>query len=88
MSDADTCRVAKSLAAQATSTWSGARGAWSHRLAVSSAGVAHEIRNPIAAVRLKAENAVAAGPDSRRKDDALRVIVEQIGPSKLCCAIS
>jgi hypothetical protein len=27
MSDADTCRVAKSLAAQATSTWSGARAA-------------------------------------------------------------
>ena len=52
------------------------------------AGVAHEIRNPIAAMRLKAENAVAAGPDSRRKDDALRVIAEQIGPSKLCCAIS
>jgi hypothetical protein len=30
MSDADTCRVAKSLAAQATSTWSGARRA-AHR---------------------------------------------------------
>jgi signal transduction histidine kinase len=43
------------------------------------AGVAHEIRNPIAAMRLKAENAVAAGPDSARKDNALRAIVEQIG---------
>ena len=43
------------------------------------AGVAHEIRNPIAAMRLKAENAVAAGPDLARKDNALRVIVEQIG---------
>ena len=43
------------------------------------AGVAHEIRNPIAAMRLKAENAVAAGPDLARKDSALRVIVEQIG---------
>ncbi|UFW91972.1 HAMP domain-containing histidine kinase (plasmid) [Bradyrhizobium barranii] len=43
------------------------------------AGVAHEIRNPIAAMRLKAENAVAAGPDVARKDNALKVIVEQIG---------
>jgi signal transduction histidine kinase len=42
------------------------------------AGVAHEIRNPIAAMRLKAENAVAAGPDLARKDRALRAIVEQI----------
>jgi signal transduction histidine kinase len=30
-------------------------------------------------MRLKAENAVAAGPDLARKDNALRVIVEQIG---------
>jgi signal transduction histidine kinase len=43
------------------------------------AGVAHEIRNPIAAMRLKAENAVAAGPDLARKDHALHMIVEQIG---------
>ena len=43
------------------------------------AGVAHEIRNPIAAMRLKAENAVAAGPDLARKDRALEAIVEQIG---------
>jgi signal transduction histidine kinase len=43
------------------------------------AGVAHEIRNPIAAMRLKAENAVAAGPNPARKDEALRVIVEQVG---------
>jgi signal transduction histidine kinase len=43
------------------------------------AGVAHEIRNPIAAMRLKAENAVAAGSDLARKDQALQVIVEQIG---------
>ena len=42
------------------------------------AGVAHEIRNPIAAMRLKAENAVAAGPDLARKDRALQAIVEQI----------
>ncbi|MGH6847042.1 MAG: sensor histidine kinase, partial [Methylocella sp.] len=39
---------------------------------------AHEIRNPIAAMRLKAENAVAAGPDLARKDRALQAIVEQI----------
>jgi signal transduction histidine kinase len=43
------------------------------------AGVAHEIRNPIAAMRLKAENAVAAGPDVSRKDRALQAIIEQIG---------
>lgn len=43
------------------------------------AGVAHEIRNPIAAMRLKAENAIAAGPDLSRKDRALAAIVEQIG---------
>jgi signal transduction histidine kinase len=43
------------------------------------AGVAHEIRNPIAAMRLKAENAVAAGDDIARKDRALRTIIEQIG---------
>jgi signal transduction histidine kinase len=42
------------------------------------AGVAHEIRNPIAAMRLKAENAVAAGPDLVRKDRALQAIVVQI----------
>ena len=39
-------------------------------------GVAHEIRNPIAAMRLKAENALAAGPE--RQPDALRAIVGQI----------
>jgi signal transduction histidine kinase len=43
------------------------------------AGVAHEIRNPIAAMRLKAENAVAAGPDIPRKDQALGAIIAQIG---------
>src|SRR5262249_50137652 len=43
------------------------------------AGVAHEIRNPIAAMRLKAENAIAAGPDIPRKDQALRTIIDQIG---------
>ncbi|MDR3097805.1 MAG: HAMP domain-containing histidine kinase [Paraburkholderia sp.] len=41
-----------------------------------AAGVAHEIRNPIAAMRLKAESAVAAGPE--RQPQALQVILGQI----------
>jgi signal transduction histidine kinase len=41
-----------------------------------AAGVAHEIRNPIAGMRLKAENALAAG--SERYRDALFVILSQI----------
>jgi signal transduction histidine kinase len=41
-----------------------------------AAGVAHEIRNPIAGMRLKAENALAAG--SERYRDALSVILSQI----------
>jgi signal transduction histidine kinase len=41
-----------------------------------AAGVAHEIRNPIAAMRLKAESAVAAGAE--RQTQALTVIVGQI----------
>ncbi len=39
-------------------------------------GIAHEIRNPIAAMRLKAENALAAPPE--RHGDALVAIVGQI----------
>ncbi len=39
-------------------------------------GIAHEIRNPIAAMRLKAENALAAAPE--RQGDALVAIVGQI----------
>jgi signal transduction histidine kinase len=42
-----------------------------------SAGLAHEIRNPIAAMRLKAENALAAGDDVRKKI-ALEAILQQI----------
>ena len=42
-----------------------------------SAGVAHEIRNPIAAMRLKAENALAKGGE--RYHEALTVILDQIG---------
>jgi signal transduction histidine kinase len=44
-----------------------------------AAGVAHEIRNPIAAMRLKAENALANGTDRTRSTDALQVVVEQVG---------
>ena len=41
-----------------------------------TAGIAHEIRNPIAAMRLKAENALAATPE--RQGIALHAIVGQI----------
>ena len=41
-----------------------------------AAGVAHEIRNPIAAMRLKAENAILG--DAKRKDQALAAILGQI----------
>jgi signal transduction histidine kinase len=43
-----------------------------------AAGIAHEIRNPIAAMRLKAENAIAAGDESRRTS-ALQSILQQVG---------
>jgi len=42
-----------------------------------SAGLAHEIRNPIAAMRLKAENAMASR-DVSRKDTSLEAILQQI----------
>jgi signal transduction histidine kinase len=42
-----------------------------------SAGLAHEIRNPIAAMRLKAENAMAS-QDVSRKGTALEAILQQI----------
>jgi len=41
-----------------------------------AAGVAHEIRNPIAAMRLRAENAIVGDPE--RKRQALTMILEQI----------
>lgn len=43
-----------------------------------SAGLAHEIRNPIAAMRLKAENALAT-TDETRKSKALEAILQQVG---------
>ena len=66
----DARRRAEQLARQVTTA---------ERLAVIgriAAGVAHEIRNPIAAMRLKAENAVVG--DSKRKDQALAMILGQI----------
>jgi signal transduction histidine kinase len=65
----------------------GARVAEEHRRATSAerlaavgrltAGLAHEIRNPIAAMRLKAENALAA--DDGRRMSALKAILDQVG---------
>jgi signal transduction histidine kinase len=43
-----------------------------------SAGLAHEIRNPIAAMRLKAENALAVA-DGSRSEAALKTILQQVG---------
>lgn len=42
-----------------------------------AAGMAHEIRNPIAAMRLKAENALASGDEGRRAA-ALTAVLHQI----------
>jgi signal transduction histidine kinase len=42
-----------------------------------AAQIAHEIRNPAGAMRLKAENALAG--DSTRREAALRTIIEQVG---------
>jgi signal transduction histidine kinase len=43
-----------------------------------AAGLAHEIRNPIAEMRLKAENALA-GDDEGRRVTALQSILQQVG---------
>lgn len=41
-----------------------------------AAGVAHEIRNPIAVMRLKSELALTSRPE--RKDQALQLVIEQV----------
>jgi signal transduction histidine kinase len=43
-----------------------------------AAGLSHEIRNPIAAMRLKAENALVAN-DEQRRVTALQSILQQVG---------
>jgi signal transduction histidine kinase len=67
---ADTSERAEDLARRVAS---GERLAAIGRVA---AGVAHEIRNPIAAMRLKAENALLA--DEPRRQEALSMILGQI----------
>ncbi len=47
-----------------------------------AAGLAHEIGNPLAAMRLRAENALAAEPG--RAHDALRLVLSQSAGSQTC----
>ncbi|MFC7478139.1 sensor histidine kinase [Dankookia sp. GCM10030260] len=66
--------------ARAAATAAAARATEAERLAGLgriAAGVAHEVRNPIAAMRLKAENALATG-DPDRMARALRVVLDRV----------
>jgi len=72
--------VARAEALQHETARLGQRLAQAERFSVLgklAAQVAHEIRNPTGAMRLKAENALAG--DVSRQQEALHVILEQIG---------